>query len=112
MKKAHSTSQTMGSAKPARAWRGVITLKSAMAQTPRKTTAPGGMGRAIDPTIVAVKMASSRHDSTVMPLGRGMARTKAAAPSTANHRMALGLTALPWSGRWRGLPKGRAPWPW
>src|SRR3972149_4338978 len=48
-KKAQSTSQTMGSAKPARASRGVMTLNSAMAQTPRKTTAPGAMGRAMGP---------------------------------------------------------------
>src|SRR5712691_6347851 len=43
----------------------------ATAETPSRTIAPPGIGRRIDPTIVAAKIASNRHDCTVIPAGTG-----------------------------------------
>ena len=47
---------------------------NAMAATPRNTIAPAGIGRTIDPTMVPRKIASSRHDLTVIPSGTGARR--------------------------------------
>jgi hypothetical protein len=44
----------------------------ATVEMPIRTIAPPGTGLRIDPTIVAAKMARSRHDWTVIPLGTGV----------------------------------------
>ena len=62
MKKAARTNQTIGSAYPPRASRTGNAPVIATAVTPISTTAPPGTGQAIDPVIVAAKMASSLHD--------------------------------------------------
>ena len=48
--------------------------------------APAGTGRTIDPTMVPRKIASSRHDLTVIPAGTGAARMIATVAMTAPHR--------------------------
>ena len=91
MKKAQSTSQTSGSAYPESASRGVIVFVMASAATPRKTTAPAGTGRTIDPTIVAVKIAKRCHDSGVIPEGTGIARIMSAELATITQRRDVGM---------------------
>jgi hypothetical protein len=85
MKKAHSTSQTSGSLYPLSASAGVIVPVTAMAQTPKSTTAPAGAGR-IEPTMVAMKMASSHHDLSLMPSGAPAAFLAGAIATTTSQR--------------------------
>src|SRR6185437_1340587 len=86
-KNAQSTSQTIGSEYPLSDFAGESVFVSAIVETPRKTTAPAGTGRTIEPTIVAVKIARRRHDSGVIPAGTGNSSTKTADPTTASQRL-------------------------
>ena len=90
MKNAASTNHTTGSAYPARAdfsrnasnaFGSVTVLAKASltgmalviinAEMPINTIAPPGTGRTMEPTIVAAKIASKRHDCGVTPSGIG-----------------------------------------
>src|SRR5687768_10117263 len=86
MKNAQSTSQTMGSAYPRSESTGVMVPVTAIAQTPRNTTAPAESGWTIEPTIVAAKIANSRHEVSVMPSGAPKARIMRAVANTAAQR--------------------------
>src|SRR5688572_463674 len=86
MKNAHKTSQTIGSAYPRSDSAGVIVPVTAIAQTPRNTTAPAESGCTMDPTIVAEKMAKSRHEEAVIPSGGPNARMMRAVANTAAQR--------------------------
>src|ERR1043165_7978458 len=86
MKNAASTSHTTGSAYPVSTSFIFITLKSGNAVTPSRTTAAPGIGRTIDPVIVAAKIASSRHDCGVTPLGDGINRIPTATNKTTTQR--------------------------
>ena len=59
---------------------------TAIAQTPRNTTAPADSGWTIEPTIVAAKIAKSRHDAWVMPSGGPNQRMTSAMANTATQR--------------------------
>ena len=66
----------------------VIVPVNASTQTPRMTTAPIGAGRTIDATMVARKMASSRHPCGVMPSGGPAMSTAVATLRTSAQRHA------------------------
>jgi len=86
MKKAQRTIQTIGSAYPFRESAGDIVPVSAIAVTPNRTIELAGAGRTIEPTIVAAKIASSRHEAGVIPWGRGARRMSTAVPTTIPQR--------------------------
>ncbi len=64
----------------------VRTRKRGSAVTPSNTIAAPGIGRTIDPIIVAAKIASKRHDWGVIPEGTGIRRIPAATNSTMPQR--------------------------
>src|SRR5688572_22945539 len=86
MKNAHNTIQTMGSAYPRSDSAGVNVRVTAIATTPRKTTAPAESGCTMDPTIVAAKIANSRQETVEIPSGAPNERMMNAVPKTAAQR--------------------------
>ncbi len=67
----------------------VNTLNTGKAVIPNKTTAAPGIGRTIEPVMVAAKIASKRHDLGSMPEGTGINKIPAATASTIPHRSNL-----------------------
>jgi hypothetical protein len=57
-----------------------------VAITPSKTIALPDKGWTIEPTIVAIKIARSVHDSRLIPSGTGMNATAKADAATTSHR--------------------------
>jgi len=69
----------------------------ANAETPISTIAPPGIGRTIDPTMVAMKMAKRCQDWLVIPFGTGINRTIKPEANTIAHRRSLSLNERCWS---------------
>src|SRR4030095_694269 len=63
-----------------------MTRKADNAVTPSKTIAPPGTGLTIDPVMVAAKIASSRQDCEVIPVGGGTRRMPTATANTIPQR--------------------------
>jgi hypothetical protein len=61
----------------------------AIAETPRRTTAPPGIGLRIDPVIVPRQIASNRHDWGVIPEGTGSISTINTTTNTIAQRMSF-----------------------
>jgi len=76
----------IGSGYPPSACAGVRVPVTASAATPRKTIAPAGTGRTIEPTMVPRKIARSRQDLALMPSGTGIRRILETTAATVPHR--------------------------